>query len=52
VCFVSAKGSLVNFTRDNKWSSRIFLSGPDMAIRWELLKGTAQPGGRIEYSTV
>lgn len=53
VCFVSAKESLVNFTREKNWSSRVYLgAGSDVAIHWELFKGTVQPGGRIEYSTV
>lgn len=44
VCFVDSKNRLCDFKKDHRWSSSIYLGSEQVAVTWQLHRGTQMVG--------
>lgn len=51
VCFVDSKNRVVDFKKEQKWASNIFLGADCVSVQWLLYRGELMPSGQPQFPT-
>jgi hypothetical protein len=50
VCYVDSKNRVCDFKKDHRWSSSIYLGSEQVAVTWQLHRGTPQASGTTNFN--